>query len=141
MSRHASVSDHFAAVPMFAACTKKELQAVARLSTEREVPAGKELTREGQPGREFVIVLEGTAVATRRGRKLATLGPGDYFGEIALLDPGERTATVTADTPMTLAVVTWGEFDQMLVDVPALGHKIMQGLARQIRELSSGEIV
>jgi CRP-like cAMP-binding protein len=126
---------------MFAACTKRELQAISKLTTERDVPAGKELTREGQPGREFVIVLDGTAVATRRGRKVATLGPGDYFGEIALLDPGERTATVTAETPMRLAVVTWGEFDQMLVDVPALGYKIMRGLARQIRELSSAEIV
>ncbi len=141
MSRRASVRDHFAAVPMFSACTKRELEAVTKLSTEREVPAGKELTREGQPGREFVIVLDGTAVATRGGRKVATLGPGDYFGEIALLDPGERTATVTAETPMTLAVVTWGEFDQMLAEVPALGQSIMRGLARQIRELSRAPIV
>jgi CRP/FNR family transcriptional regulator, cyclic AMP receptor protein len=136
MSRHASIAEHVAQVPMFAACTKRELQTISKLSTQRDVPAGKTLTRQGQPGQEFVIILEGTASATRNGRRVATLGPGDYFGEIALLDPGERTATVVAETPMLIAVVTPNEFGQMIDEVPPLAHKIMRGLARQIRELA-----
>ena len=126
---------------MFVACTRRELHAVSKLTTQRDVEAGKMLTREGHPGQEFMIVLEGTAVATRRGRKVATFGPGDHFGEIALLDPGDRTATVTAQTPMLLAVVSPSEFSQMLDDVPALARKIMRGLARQIRDLTKGEPV
>lgn len=122
---------------MFMACTKRELQTISKLSTQLEVPSGKTLTRQGASGQEFVLVLEGTAVATRNGRRVARLGPGDYFGEIALLDPGERTATVVAETPMVIAVVTPSEFGQMIEEVPALAHKIMRGLARQIRELTS----
>ena len=123
---------------MFSMCTKKELQVIGRLSTERDVPAGKELTKEGTPGREFIIVLDGTAVATRNGRTVHRFGPGDYLGEVALLDPGERTATVTAETPMRIAVVSPSEFGDMLDEVPALAHKVMRGLAHQIRELTDG---
>lgn len=121
---------------MFAACTKQELQRVAKLSTEVEVPAGKTLARQGEAGREFVIILDGIATVIRNDKKIAELGPGDYFGETALLDPGERTATVVAESPMRIAVVTPSEFSEMLDDVPALAHKIMRGLARQIRELA-----
>jgi CRP-like cAMP-binding protein len=121
---------------MFAACTKQELQRVAKLSTEVDVPAGKTLARQGEAGREFVIILDGTATVIRNDKKIAELGPGDYFGETALLDPGERTATVVAESPMRIAVVTPSEFSEMLDDVPALAHKIMRGLARQIRELA-----
>ena len=105
MSRHAHISEHMAAVPMFYACTKRELQTLSRLATEIDIPAGKVLTTEGEPGQEFMIVLSGTAVATVAGRQVATFGPGQFFGEIALLDPGLRTATVVAQTPMTIAVV------------------------------------
>jgi len=141
MSRRASVTESMAQVPMFTACTKKELQAIERLTTQQTVPAGKTLTREGEGGSEFAIILEGDAVATRNGREIGRLGPGDYYGEIALLDPGVRTATVTAETPMTLAVLTSGEFSQALEEVPALAHKILRGLARRIHELSAEDHV
>ena len=137
MSRRASVSESMAHIPMFTACTRRELQAISKLTTQQTVAAGKELTREGEGGSEFAIILEGSAVATRKGREIARLGPGDYYGEIALLDPGVRTATVTAETPMTLAVLTPAEFSQALDEVPALAHKIMRGLARRIHELSA----
>ncbi len=126
---------------MFAACTRKELQAVSRLTTELDVDAGKTLINEGKPGKEFMLVLAGEAVATKNGRQIAMFGPGDYFGEIALLDPGLRTATVVATTPMTLGVVSPSEFSQMLAEVPALAQKIMRGLARRIRELSDADAV
>ena len=138
MARRAKISDHMKAVPMFSVCTKRELEVIARLSTERDVPAGKVLTKEGTPGREFIIVLDGTAVATRTGAEVHRFGPGDDLGVVALLDPGERTATVVAETPMTIAVVSPSEFGDMLDEVPALAHKVMRGLARQIRELTGG---
>jgi CRP-like cAMP-binding protein len=140
MARRSSITDHLAAIPMFAACTRKELTALSRLATEIDVSAGKELTKEGEPGHEFVIIVTGTAVATKRGRRVATFGPGDYFGEIALLDPGERTATVVASTPMTLAVIGPQQFTEALDEVPTLAHKIMRGLARRLREIDSPKV-
>jgi CRP/FNR family transcriptional regulator, cyclic AMP receptor protein len=141
MPRRTSVIESMARIPMFTACTKRELQAISKLTTQQTVAAGRELTKEGQGGSEFAIILEGTAVATRKGREIARLGPGDYYGEIALLDPGVRTATVTAETPMTLAVLTPSEFTQALDEVPTLAHKILRGLARRIHELSAEEHV
>ena len=139
--RNTALAEHLAAVPMFYTCTKHELQTLAKLATELDVPAGKDLIVENQPGQEFMIVLEGTAVATVGGAVVARFGPGDYFGEIALLDAGMRTATVTAQTPMTLAVVGRGEFHQMLDDVPPLAHKVMRGLARRLREVTQPAVV
>jgi CRP-like cAMP-binding protein len=136
MSRKAFVADLIAAVPMFAVCSKRELAAITRLATEVDIPAGKLLTEEGKPGNEFMIVLGGTAEARRKGKKVADFGPGDYFGEIALLDPGPRTATVVATSPMTLAVISPSEFSAALEEVPTLARKIMRGLARRLRELT-----
>lgn len=141
MARRAALTDSIAAVPMFYACSRRELQAVSRLATELEVPSGKALTEEGKPGQEFMIILEGTAVVSRDGVQLATFGPGDYFGEIALLDPGLRTATVVAQTPMTLAVVAQRDFGELLEQVPALANKIMRGLARRLRAVDQAEMV
>jgi CRP-like cAMP-binding protein len=140
MARRSSVTDHIAAVPMFFACTRRELHSVSKLTTQRDVEAGKVLITENQPGQEFMIVLAGNAVASKGGVEIATFGPGDYFGEVALLDPGLRTATVVATTPMTLAVVSPSEFSQMLEEVPALSRKIMRGLARRIRELNDADV-
>jgi CRP/FNR family cyclic AMP-dependent transcriptional regulator len=141
MSRHGHIAEHMAAVPMFYACTKRELHTLSRLATEIDVPAGKVLTTEGEPGQEFMIVLSGIAVATVAGLQVTTFGPGQFFGEIALLDPGLRTATVVAQTPMTIAVVGRGEFHQMLEDVPALANRVMSGLARRLREVTEPAVV
>ena len=141
MTRRSALVDHITSVPMFYACSRRELQAVSRLATELDVKAGHVLTEEGKPGQEFLIVLEGTAIATRGGEKVATFGPGDFFGEIALLDPGLRTATVVAETPMTLAVVGQREFGEILEQVPALAIKIMRGLARRLRQVDEVEVV
>jgi CRP-like cAMP-binding protein len=141
MARRAELIQHLSGVPMFRACTKKELQAISRLMTLMDVDAGAVLTREGDRGQEFMIVVEGEAVATRRGRKIATFGPGQFFGEIALLDPGERTATVVADTPMEIGVVSQQEFNQMLTDVPMLARQMLRGMAHVVRELNRGQPV
>lgn len=137
MARHDFLIERMQQSPLFAACSRRELQDVTRLSTETSVPAGKVLMAEGQPGHEFMVVLEGTATATRDGRHVATFGPGDFFGEISLLDDGPRTATVTADTPMTLAVVGRREFTGLLKEIPDLSLKVMAGLARRLREVDA----
>jgi CRP-like cAMP-binding protein len=122
-------------ISMFAGCTKKELQEIARLTTELDIEAGHVLTREGERGSEFAIVLEGTAEVTQHGTVVNRLAPGGHYGEMSLIDDGPRTATVTATSPMVLAVVAPNEFSQLLEDVPAVARSILRGLAGRIREL------
>jgi CRP-like cAMP-binding protein len=129
--------DHLASVPLFAACSRKELQAIARASDELSVPEGKVLAEQGAVGRQCFVILEGTASVERNGRKIATLGPGAYTGELSLLDNGPRTATVTAETPMTVLVLGPREFTSVLEQVPAMTHKLLAALASRVRELDT----
>ena len=134
MARNDVVTKRLAQLSMFASCSERELQQVAHLATELQVEAGHRLTTEGEAGHEFVIVIDGVASVLKHGTTVATLGAGDYFGEMALLDDGPRTATVVAETPMTLAVVGQLEFVDLLDDVPLLARKVARGLARRLRE-------
>jgi CRP-like cAMP-binding protein len=134
MARQAHL-DNLATVPLFAACSKKELQAVAKASDEVELPAGRDLCEQGAIGREAFVIMEGEAVVRRNGRKVATLGPGDCFGELALLDHGPRTATVTAATDMRVLVLGAREFAGIIDEVPSIGNKLLKALAGRIREL------
>jgi CRP-like cAMP-binding protein len=133
MRRHDLITERLAQVPMFAACSTRELHHVSRLATEIHVEAGRELTVEGRAGHEFLIVLDGRATVRAGGVAVATLTAGDYFGEIALLDDGPRTATVVAETPMTLAVVGQREFSALLDEVPGLARQVLRGLAHRLR--------
>jgi CRP-like cAMP-binding protein len=142
MGRHDdTVLARLAEIAVFAGCTKKELQEIARLTTEITVPEGRVLTTEGERGAEFAIVLEGTAEVTQRGKVVNTLKPGSHYGEMALLDDGPRTATITATSQMSLAVVARNEFGQLVEDVPAVAHAVMRGLARRIRELDEASSI
>lgn len=129
--------DHLAAVPLFSACTRKDLQKIARASNEVEVEAGRVLTDQGDAGREAFVIVEGQAAVKRNQRTIATLGPGEAIGELSLLDHGPRTATVEAATPMTLLVLSTREFTGVVDQVPGLAHKIMAALASRIRELDT----
>lgn len=137
MSRHESYLDHLSSVPLFAGCSKKELTKIARAGDEVSVEAGHVLTRQGDAGREAFVIVDGTATVRRGNRKVATVGPGDTVGELALLDHGPRTATVTADGPMTLFVLGARQFAGVLDDVPTLSRKVMAALAGRVRELDS----
>ena len=92
-------------IPLFAACSDRELAVVRRTVDEVSVTEGDVLLREGRPGRESFVIVDGEAGVTRRGEFLARLGPGDFFGELSVLDHQSRTATVTALTPMRLLVI------------------------------------
>jgi CRP/FNR family transcriptional regulator, cyclic AMP receptor protein len=121
-------------VSLFSACSKGELSRIASLADEIEVPEGKVLTREGDPGREFFVVAEGRARATvgDRGR-LAALGPGASFGEMSLLDQGPRSATVEAETDMHLLVLDSRSFSSLLGEVPSVARKVLAAMAGRLR--------
>ncbi len=121
-------------VPLFSECSDRELQKIASLTDEIHVDEGKVLTNEGKPGREFFVIAEGKAKATLKRKKLGDLGPGTFFGEMALLDHQPRAATVTADTPMRLYVVDPLSFASLIDDSPAVARKIMKEIARRLRE-------
>jgi CRP/FNR family cyclic AMP-dependent transcriptional regulator len=132
-----SYLDHLAQVPLFAACSRKELQTIAKASDEVTVPSGKVLVEQGTSGRECFVIVDGTATVRRNGRRVATLGPGSYFGELSLLDKGPRTATVTADTALTVLVLGPREFSSILDSVPGLSHKLLSTLASRVRDLDT----
>jgi CRP/FNR family transcriptional regulator, cyclic AMP receptor protein len=118
--------------PLFEGLSRKDLGQLARMSDELEVEPGKVLCREGSVGREFFVIIDGEADVTRNGRRVATCGPGDFFGEIALLENVKRTATVTAKTPLHIFVVTGRSFRSLLDDVPSVERKVLRALARRV---------
>lgn len=127
--------DHLSAVPLFAGCSKKDLQKIARASDEVSIEKGRAIIQEGTTGHEAYVIIDGTATVERKGLKVADLGPGQYFGELALLDHGPRTATVIATSPMQVLVLGQREFAGVLDEVPGLAHKLLASLATRIRVL------
>jgi CRP-like cAMP-binding protein len=137
MVRKDTYLEHLASVPLFAACSQKDLQRIARASDEVQIPAGRTLVTQGDVGRECFVLVEGQVKVERNGRKVASLGPGAYFGELSLLDKGPRTATATAETDCTVLVLGPREFSGVLDEVPQLAHKLLAALAQRIRELDT----
>ena len=122
-------------VQLFHECKSKELSRIGSLADEIEVDEGAVLTKEGLPGRECFIVSEGKATARLRGRKLASYGPGDVFGEMSLLDNEPRSATIVADTPMVLFVVDSRSFWGLCEEAPSVSRKIMKAIAQRLRRV------
>jgi len=122
-----------AGVDLFGGCSKSELARIAALADEIDVPAGKALTREGESGWEFFVIAEGNAKATRNGRRIASFGPGSFFGEMSLLDQGPRSATVSAETDMQLLVLTSRGFFTLVDHMPSVGRKVLAGMAERLR--------
>jgi CRP/FNR family transcriptional regulator, cyclic AMP receptor protein len=132
--------DHLAEVPLFSALSKKDLQLVARNAEDVKVDAGKVLVSEGSAGTEFFVIVDGKARVTRRGKKIAELGPGGFFGDLALLDRAPRNATVVAETPMEVLVLGQREFAALIDEVPGFAHKLLAGLARRLREADAKSV-
>lgn len=133
MRHRAALQQVMAEVPLFAACSKRDLQIVARHMQVLAVPTGTVLMREGDHGDAFYVVLDGRAVVEAKGKEVNVLGPGDHMGELALLDPAPRNATVTADCDMTVGVVDARTFAAIVRDVPALTGKLLAAMARRLR--------
>ena len=134
MPRKDAKLDHLARVPLFSALSKKELQTIGRASDEIEVAEGKVLCEEGKPGHEFFLILDGEAAVKRGKKTIATLSPGRYFGELSLLDRGPRSATVVADSPMTLLVLGQREFSGILDQLPGVSRKLLCSMAERLRD-------
>jgi CRP/FNR family transcriptional regulator, cyclic AMP receptor protein len=128
-----SKTDLLRGVGLFAHCTDKELGRIAALADEVEVADGATLTREGQPGHEFFVIVEGRATVARGGDTLATIEAGSFFGEMSLLDQGPRAATVTANGPTRLLVLDSRSFHALLHDVPSIATKILIELVGRLR--------
>ena len=120
-------------VPLFSACSQKDLQTVARAVKDIKHKTGTVVAREGDPGVGLFIITDGSMDVTVGGKRLSKLGPGDFFGEIALLDGGPRTATVTALTDIKLLGLTEWVFRGLMVEHPGIAVKALQSMAGRLR--------
>jgi CRP-like cAMP-binding protein len=121
-------------VPLFSSCSQHELRAIAQLGTPVGAEEGAYLTENGRPGREFFLVLEGTASCRVGKKEVRRFSPGNYFGELALLHGGRRTADVVATAPMELLVLDAREFRSMLMTTPSIGIKMLAQLAERLTD-------
>jgi len=122
-------------VPIFEDCTRRQLREVAAISKVVELPAGTVLTRTGDPGDEFFVLVDGSVTVEISPRKRGRLRPGDFFGEMSLLDGEPRSATVRAETDVRLLVIQRRNFQSLLREVPELSHRVLETLSRRIRHL------
>jgi CRP-like cAMP-binding protein len=125
--------DRLSSVRLFSECSKKELKILDRLADDIVLSAGEQIVRQGEYGHVSYIVMEGEATASRDGEVIGRVGPGEAIGELAVIEPGPRTATVTADTDMVLLGMNSPEFLTAVEDVPALSRAIMRSLAQRLR--------
>lgn len=121
-----------AQIPLFAGLSKKEIAAVSGLATRLDLPAGRELTKQGEIGREFVVILDGEVDVVIDGNVVATRGPGDFFGEIALLSERPRTATVVAKTPVAIEVIGRREFRALVEDQPGIEAQLQAAMTERL---------
>jgi CRP/FNR family transcriptional regulator, cyclic AMP receptor protein len=119
-------------VPLFADCSKAELRALAKSTDEIDLREGTVMTREGRPGREFFVLIEGTARVTRDGREVAELKGGDWFGEIALITNRPRTATVTATSAVDVLVLTDRRFRTAVETMPTIALKVLSSVGERL---------
>jgi CRP/FNR family transcriptional regulator len=131
---HDDLTAHLADVPLFSKCSRKDLAAIAKHTDEMTCAEGTAIVTQGQVGDAFYVVIDGEAHVRRNGRKVGEVGPGGYFGELALLDPAPRNADVVAQTPVTVARLRAGDFRDLLHSVPALSERLLAGLARRVRD-------
>ena len=120
-------------VTIFQGCSRRQLQALARITEEFDAPAGTILTRAGDPGEEFFLIVEGAARVEVSPNRRLRLQSGDYFGEMSLLDRQPRSATVVAETPIRLLVIDRRSFATLLDEVPGLIHRLLVALSRRVR--------
>ena len=137
MNRHDPKIDRLAAIGLFRGCTRRQLGELAKLTTEMEVASGAVLCREGDVGRECFVVRDGLAVVTIAGEEVATIGPGECFGELALLDGAPRAATVTAVTDLSVVVLSRREFDHLLMRLPVISRRILCAVAARLRAVDN----
>lgn len=130
-----TIDKHLETIELFAELSNRERKAVSRLMTTVSVKKGRDLMVEGTAAREFLIIMEGDATVRRKGRVLARLGAGDFLGELAVIAGVPRTATVTADTDMSVSVLNRREFSTLLDEQPKLARKVLVGAVKRLHDL------
>ena len=121
-------------VPLFTDCSKTELRALAKTADELDLREGTVMTREGRPGREFFVLVDGSALVTKKGQKVAELKGGDWFGEIALLTDTPRTATVTATSAVDVLVITDRRFKTVVETMPSIALKVLSSVSERLTQ-------
>jgi voltage-gated potassium channel len=134
-AKHTTHTDLLSQVELFRGCTKKELAAIASTTVAVDQPAGAVLCRQGSIGTQAFVVVDGKAVVSIDGIDVADVGPGSFFGEMALLDGGPRVATVTAATPMQLLVLSRPEFNRLILDVPKVARRMLEAVGTRLRQV------
>jgi CRP-like cAMP-binding protein len=119
-------------VPLFAKLSKQGLQEVASVADELDFDTGKTLTKEGERGREFFVLLDGEAEVHQNGKQIRTLGQGDFLGEISLVTKLPRTATVTTTSPVRALVITDRDFASLLRRSPVVGQGVLEALGERL---------
>jgi CRP/FNR family cyclic AMP-dependent transcriptional regulator len=127
--------------PLFEGLSRNELAELAQRSEDMELEPGTVLCREGEIGHEFFVIIEGEVEIERRGKSLGTRGAGDFIGEIALLEEVERTATVTAKTPLRVFVLTTTAFKRLVEQHPNVELKVLRTLAHRVAAMSQDPTV
>jgi CRP/FNR family transcriptional regulator, cyclic AMP receptor protein len=122
-------------IPLFDRLDRRHLERLGMLTDEVDVPAGRVLIRQGELGDDLMVIVSGTVTVERDGAKINTLKHGEFFGEIALIDRGPRTATVTADTPCRLLVISHRDFHALLDEFPEVAAQVLLTLAQRLRTL------
>ena len=120
-------------IPLFSGIDRRGLERLGMLSDEVDVPAGKVLMTQGEGGRDMMVLIAGSVAIERDGQRVNTLGAGDFFGEISLIDGGPRTATVTTEEPSRLLVITHRDFHAMMEEFPDVENQVLSALAHRIR--------
>ena len=129
---HNTKIDLIKRVPLFASASKHELEEIASLADEIDLPAERTVISEGDAGREFFVLIDGTADVERAGKKVASIGPGDFFGEIALITKTPRNATITTTSPVRALVITDRAFRQLLDHSPQIAIGVLTALAERL---------
>ena len=133
---HNSKIDLIKRVPLFSSASKSELAEIASIADEIDLPEGKVVIKEGDSGREFIVLIEGTAEVERGGRKVADIGPGDFAGEIALIAKTPRNATITTTSPVRALVITDRAFRQLIDHSPQIAVGVLTALAERLAPTS-----
>jgi CRP-like cAMP-binding protein len=119
-------------VPLFSKLSTRGLQEVASIADEIDFPAGKDLTREGERGREFFVILEGNVDVSQRGKRIREMGTGEFLGEISLITKQPRTATATTASPVRALVITDRDFARLLRESPSVGQGVLEALGERL---------
>jgi CRP/FNR family transcriptional regulator, cyclic AMP receptor protein len=128
------------AIPLFSGMSDRSIEIIAEIVRDASFPAGASLVKEGEPGESFMIIREGTATVEQSGRMLRELGTGDFLGEIALIDGGPRTASVTALGPVNALVIDRAGFSRLMSEFPVIRFDLVSALTQRLRQRGEGPL-